>query len=170
MTTRVPAQQTAPLPPLEIQESEQQKIIAASPQGVRTARKPLHTAIMVIIAASLVAVVGMLYVLQTNSIASLGYAMSDSQRTLEARRIENQRLRAQIAELESLDQIRSIAVDELDMEPYDDYQFLTVAWPEHSETPAPEPLHAEGRSLFGDLLDTLLGRGSSVSSKSEGGS
>lgn len=143
-------------------KSETQQLVTAQPRHRLRRRRPLHSAVMIIIAASLVAVVGMLYLLQINYVASLGYDMSALQRTREARSVENQRLRAQIAELQSLDRIEEVAVDDLGMEPYEDYRFLSVTWPESSELQPPEPLQPAPDSLLDRLRNALFGEAAAV--------
>lgn len=135
-----------------------------------TARPPavpsggMNGAIVFTIAAALVAAVGLLYLLQTNHVAGLGYEMSRLQQIREEQAVENQRLKSTLAEHRTLGHIRNVAVNEHGMEPVEEYRFVTVPRPAEAEIATPPPVEAESPSVWGRFWQRLTGRGEAVNS------
>jgi cell division protein FtsL len=117
----------------------------------------MNGAIVFLIAAMMIAAVGMLYLLQTNHIARLGYEMSDLQAQREAALVEQQKLEAQIAEREAITRVELTARQELGMRPMEDYVFLDVELPPEPAAPAEEP--ASDPSIWDKLWGRFTGRG-----------
>lgn len=160
MTTRL----NAPPPETTTQRDRgaTTRILHARPvQGI--ARR-MNGAIIFTVAIALIASVGMLYLLQTNHVANLGYQMSRLQAERTERTTANQRLTAQIAELQALDQVESVAVGQIGMEPMEKYIFLTVNRPAQDELALPEPVDDDGGSLLDRILGRLTGEGEAVNS------
>jgi hypothetical protein len=90
----------------------------------------------------------MLYLLQTNHVANLGYEISQLQAEREAALVEQQQLSAQIAEKQALPSVESTARVALAMRPIDDYVFLDVELPElEAELAAESPPQEEPSAL-----------------------
>lgn len=136
------------------------RILHARPvQGI--ARR-MNGAIIFTVAIALIASVGMLYLLQTNHVANLGYQMSELQAERAERTTANQHLTAQIAELQALDQVESVAVKQIGMEPMEKYIFLTLNRPAQDELTLPEPVDDESGSILDRIWGAFTGEGEAV--------
>ena len=114
-------------------------------------------AIIYLLAAGLIAAVGMLYLLQTNHVANLGYEMSELQAEREAALVEQQTLSAQIAEKQSLTTIELIARRDLGMRPLGEHIFLDVVLPAPASEQMPDEDPAR-RSLTERFWDRITGK------------
>ncbi len=135
--------------------------------AVRQPRSRVSSAIIYIIVAVLIAAVGLLYLVQTNHVASLGYEMSrlQAERTGIANR--NEALNYQLAEYEALLQVEEIAVGQLGMQEATDYLFLTVPRPANERLPLIEPVQAEEPGLIERIWRGMTGSSVAVASTSE---
>jgi cell division protein FtsL len=137
----------------------------APPPRVRRYGKPapeqprgrVSSAIIYIIVAVLVGAVGLLYLVQTNHVAGLGYEMSrlQAERTDLANR--NEALNYQLAEYEALNRIEEIAVGQLGMQEATEYIFLTVPRPENDRLPLIEPVQVEEPGLLERIWRGMTG-------------
>jgi cell division protein FtsL len=86
--------------------------------------------------------VGLLYLVQTSHVASLGYEVSRLEQERLDASLENQQLTYDIARQQSLPTIERIARDDLDMQPIDQVGtrlYITVPMPANEELPIPAP-------------------------------
>lgn len=144
VTTRGASRQTAP-----------QDVVRARP--VR--HKRLSGAIVFSICAAMLAAVGMLYLMQTSHVASLGYELSSLQAEHGRASVANQRLEAEVAELQGLDRAERTARNVLDMEPMVSYAYLDVERPAQSDLPLPETPAGDRRGAVQRVWDRLFGVG-----------
>jgi cell division protein FtsL len=127
----------------------------------------LNGAIVFLIATALIAAVGMLYLLQTNHIARLGYEMSALQEQREAALVEQQKLAARIAARQAITTVERTARRDLGLRPMEDYVFLDVELP--PEQPALPQEAAPKPSAWESLWGRLSGRGSSSDTQRDDG-
>ena len=127
----------------------------------------LPGAVVFLITAALVGAVGMLYLLQTNHVANLGYEMSELQAEREAALVEQQELSAQIAEKQSLLVVESTARQELGMRPIDNYVFIDVEIPAPRTGPLTEPKADDQPSVLDRFWGRITGRTSHSPEASE---
>lgn len=128
----------------------------SSPERDQSRRMP--GAVVFLIAVALIGAVGMLYLLQTNHVANLGYEMSQLQAEREAALVEQQKLSAQIAEKQALPSVERTARIELGMRPIDDYVYLDVELPPlEPEGPEQQPAKAEKPSTLDRFWSRLTG-------------
>lgn len=140
----------------------------AKPSGNRP-RSRMSSAIIYIIVAVLIAAVGLLYLVQTNHVARLGYEMS----RLQAERVDianrNEALNYQLAEYEALNQVESIAVGQLGMLEATEYLFVTVPRPVGEQLPLIEPVPIEEPGLIERIWRGMTGSSVAVASSVEPG-
>jgi hypothetical protein len=128
----------------------------------------MNGALVFLIATALIAAVGMLYLLQTNHIARLGYEMSALQEQREAALVEQQQLAARIAERQAITTVELTARRDLGLRPMEEYLFLDVVLP--PEQPQVQPEDAPEPSAWGRLWERLTGTGSASDARDGGGS
>ena len=121
----------------------------------------LNGARMVAIAAAALTVIGMLYLIQTAHVASLGYQLSRLQDQRDQLAIDNARLGYQVAQFESLDTIYQVATQQLGMVPLTRHQFMQVQVPANDQLPAVAPLTAPPESALRLVWRELTGIGRS---------
>lgn len=124
----------------------------------------VNTPIVFIIGVALIAVVGMLYLLQANHVATLGYEMTELQRERERASTENEELKAEIAALTTQREVRTTAEDALGMAPMSDYRFASVAYPDASNSVTEPAEPADSPSLFERFFNRVLGQGETSNS------
>lgn len=144
---------------------EQRRYLRSTPS--HPSERGPNGAIVFLISAALIAAVGMLYLLQTNHIASLGYEMSRLQEEREAALVEQQQLAAQIAEKQAITQIEVVARNELGMRPMDDYVFLDVTFPDEVKPVGPLETEPEP-SVFERFWGRITGHAKHGSQAEEG--
>lgn len=131
-------------------------------------KRRMHGAVVFLTAVALIGAVGMLYLLQTNHVANLGYEMSRLQQERQAALVEQQELSAQIAEKQALTTVETVAREDLGMRPIDDHLFLDVELP--PAEPAPVPTEAVSQqSALERFWNRLTGRSDESSGSDEGG-
>lgn len=123
-------------------------------------QRRLSGALVFALCAALIAAVGMLYLMQTSHVASLGYELSRLQAEQSRESLTNQQLAAEIAELQSLDRAESTARNALGMQPMEEFAYLNVSVPAELELPRPEPSGGDERGLVERTWDRLMGSGS----------
>lgn len=148
----------APLPPPRVRRYRPQ------PQP---ARSRINTAVIFIVVAGLITAVGMLYLIQTNHVAGLGFEMSQLQREREALALHNEQLNYSIAQYESLEAVEEIALGELGMTESEDFVFLSVPRPASDELPVPEPVEAHELSVWQRIWQSLSGEATAVQTTTE---
>ncbi|MFW6074544.1 MAG: hypothetical protein ACOC9Y_03050 [Chloroflexota bacterium] len=141
-------------------------LVHAEPQTRQPSTVP--TPVVFIIGVALITVVGMLYLLQTNYVASLGYEMTELQRERERALVENERLQSEIAGITTQREIRATAESDLRMEPMSDYRFVTVSYPDASPPPEEAGQAQAESSLIDRFLNRILGRGEANSTSGQG--
>lgn len=132
-------------------------------------RSRISSAIIYIVVAVLITAVGLLYLIQTNHVAGLGYEMSQLQRERAALMTRNEELNFAIASYESIAEVESVAIGRLGMQESEEYLFLTVARPPSDQLVVPDPV-PEGRpSLLERVWNGLTGSATTVSENPEVG-
>jgi cell division protein FtsL len=104
-------------------------------------------------------IIGILYLIQTAHVASLGYRLSDVQNERDKLAIENARLGYDIAKYESLDTIDQIATQKLGMAPLTKQQYLDVQAPAQAQLPPLPPTERAPVSIFRRVIDEIAGVG-----------
>jgi len=122
-----------------------------------TAGAAVHGAWLFILAVALAGVVGMLYLVQTSTVARLGYDLSQVQREIDAESVRNEELTYQLGYYQSLPTIDSIARDQLKMRSADSIVYLDVPAPVSEDLSVPATPTAAPRSGFRRAFDRLLG-------------
>jgi cell division protein FtsL len=138
-----------------------EQLTFVGPQAV-TVRRRTSGALMFTLVALLISAVGLLYLVQTSRVASLGYQASRLQREQEAQGLANEQLSYDVARYESLPLVQRVAEDQLGMQPMGDYRYLEVARPASDELPTPTPEASEQTSLFRRVLRRVTGQGSAM--------
>jgi hypothetical protein len=127
------------------------------PERAPDARQRVSNPILFLIVAATIAVVGLLYLIQTSQVAGLGYEVGQ----LETERLEqsrqNQQLTYDIAGYEALPKIELAARGQLGMEPIDAHIFLSVPRPANDELTVPAPETPKQRSLGERIWYRLTG-------------
>lgn len=146
------------------------------PRVRRYRHEPVHqphsrvnTALIFIVVAVLITAVGLLYLLQTNYVAGLGYEMSQLQEERSTLALRNEQLNYALAQYESLSAVESVAVGQIGMEEAESQMFLSVPRPVNAELPTPEPLQAEAASLPERIWQRLTGAATVVSDSADEG-
>jgi cell division protein FtsL len=142
--------------PLHLPDARPERRHAADGPTNSTVR--VNNAAVFAVVALAITTVGLLYLIQTTQVASLGYEISRLERERVAASLENQRLTYEVARYEALPEINRIAQERLGMQPLDDYVFLTVTLPPVDDLPLPSPEPAEVRSLPERIWDRLTGQ------------
>jgi hypothetical protein len=122
----------------------------------------LNNALVFSIVALAIGAVGLLYLVQTSRVASLGYQVSALQREREARLLRNQQLSYDVARYQSLVLVERVAREQLGMVPMEDYVFFTVARPVVDELPAPATPVPARPSLAERVWDRITGVGTAT--------
>lgn len=149
----------APLPPPRVRRYR--------PQPQPAPRSRINTALIFIVVAGLITAVGMLYLIQTNHVAGLGFEMSQLQREREALALRNEQLNYSIAQYESLDAVEEVALGELGMSESEDFVFLSVPHPSSDELSIVEPLEAHEPSVWHRIWQSLSGEATAVRTTTE---
>lgn len=132
-------------------------------------RGRVSSAIIYIAVAVLITAVGLLYLIQTNHVAGLGYEMSQLQRERTALSLRNEQLNYSIASYESIAQVESVAIGRLGMQQSDDYRFLTVPRPESDQLARPEAQQPDSPSLLQQVWNGITGSATTVAPNPEHG-
>lgn len=120
----------------------------------------LNGVAMVIIAAVALTLIGILYLMQTAKVASLGYQFSDLQNQYYALSLDNSKLGYQVARDQSLDTVSRIAIQQLGMTPLKNFRFLQVQRPVDDNLP-PIPAEIQPRpSLLQRIRSAIIGESS----------
>lgn len=140
---------------------------APKPRPRSSAPKPMNAAFLFAVVALSITIVGLLYLVQTAQVASLGYELTRLERERAAAALENQQLTFTVANFESLPRVEQLAFGPLAMQPVEDYRFLIVPLPAHDELPAPEPLDRSERSLGQRIWERLTGQSTASNTGSQ---
>lgn len=141
---------------------------AAPPKRSRRyARLPyirLNGAGMVALVAAALSIIGILYLVQTAHVASLGYKLSALQKQRDDLAIQTAGIQAQVAQYESLNQIEGIATKQFGMVPMQHYVFLNVPnSPVAVNPPAVTTQSPTKESLWHRFVRQITGTGRAVS-------
>jgi cell division protein FtsL len=139
------------------------KYLWSSPEPLRARRLP--GAIVFLIAVGIIGAVGMLYLLQTNHVANLGYEMSELQAERQAALVEQQELSAQIASRQALTAVETTARTELGMGPIEDYVFVDVELPAEEDASSPQVTPSSQPSAIERFWNRLTGTSSGSQEK-----
>lgn len=104
--------------------------------------------------------VGLLYLVQTSHVASLGYEVSRLEQERMEKSLENQQLTYDISRQQSLPTIERIARDNLAMQPIEQVGtrlYITVPLPANDELPVPEPESGAALSIGERVWARLTG-------------
>lgn len=118
----------------------------------------MNAALLFAVVALAITVVGLLYLIQTAQVASLGYEVTRLERERAAAALENQQLTYTVANFESLPRVEQIAVNSLDMQPVDDYAFLIVPLPPRDDLPLPSVEEQAEQSFAQRVWERLAGQ------------
>lgn len=129
----------------------------------------ISSAIIYIVVAVLITAVGLLYLIQTNHVAGLGYEMSQLQRERAALSLRNEQLNYTIASYESITQVESVAIGQLGMQESDEYVFLSVERPASDQLAMPEAPSPARPSLLERVWNGITGSSTSVASNDGAG-
>jgi len=151
---------TRQIPALDREVERPERRAIARPAQAGSAPRRLNNAAVFLIVATAIAVVGMLYLIQTSQVAGLGYEVSNLEAERLEKSLENQRLTYQVAGYEALPKIELTARGQLGMLPIDAHIFLSVPRPASDELAVPEPQTPQQRSLGQRVWDRLTGEGS----------
>lgn len=125
------------------------------PRGAR-----LNNAWLFTIVALAISLIGLLYLVQTSQVASLGYEVSRLERERADKALENQRLTWELSRYQSLPEVERQATGRLGMEPLEqvaDRMYLTIPAPAAAELPTPEPEAGDDLSLPERIWARLTG-------------
>lgn len=115
----------------------------------------MQDATLFALVACVVGAIGIIYLLQTSEVASLGYRVSELERERAELTETNQQLSYDAAMREALPSIEDRA-EVLGMEPITDLIYLDVPAPLDTELPQPTPEVATAPSLIGRLKARLM--------------
>ncbi|HUG14839.1 MAG TPA: cell division protein FtsL [Thermomicrobiales bacterium] len=122
------------------------------------AARPMNAAMMFSVVALTITVVGLLYLVQTAQVASLGYEATRLEQERAAAALENQQLTYEVASLEALPRIERLAVDTLDMQAVRARIFVVVPLPPRDDLSLPEPVTRPEQSLALRVWERLTGQ------------
>ncbi len=145
----------APLPPPRVRRYR-------LPPQPPEPRSRVSSAVIFIVVAGLITAVGMLYLIQTNHVAGLGFEMSQLQREREALALRNEQLNYSLAGYESLGAVEEIALEQLGMSESEDFVFLSVPRPASDELPVVEPVEAHQPSVWRQIWNDLTGQATAI--------
>lgn len=134
----------------------------AQPKPAR-ARKPMQDATLFALVACVVGAIGIIYLLQTSEVASLGYRVSELERERAALTTTNQQLSYDTAMREALPAIEQRA-EVLGMQPISELIYLDVPAPLETELALPTAEVATTPSLLERLKARLLDESSAADS------
>lgn len=140
-----------------------------SPVPVNEPKARISSAIIYIVVAVLITAVGLLYLIQTNHVAGLGYEMSQLQRERTVLSNRNEQLNYALAGYESLNQIESIAIGQIGMQDADSTLFIDVPRPASDQLDVPDVTTSVGPSLLERVWNGLTGSSVAVSANREAG-
>jgi cell division protein FtsL len=126
-------------------------------------RSRVSTAIIYIVVAVLITAVGLLYLIQTNHVAGLGYEMSQLQRERSALALRNEQLNYSVAKYESLAAVESVAIGQVGMTQTDDFMFMSVPRPAHDQLLLPQPQPSGDMSFVERIWQSLSGSATATS-------
>ena len=118
-------------------------------------RKPMHDATLFALVACLVGAIGIVYLLQTSEVASLGYRVSELERERADLSAINQQLSYDTAMRQALPAIEQRAAV-LGMQPITDLIYLNVPTPLNTELPVPTPEPPTHTSLLKRVTSRLM--------------
>lgn len=130
---------------------------AQMPPPMSAQPRRLNNPLMFVVIVLTISIVGLLYLVQTSHVASLGYDVSRLERQRMEVALENQRLTYEIARRQSLPAIEKIALDDLEMQPMGEHIYLTVPAPATEQLQLPSPQEGRTRSLGERIWDRLTG-------------
>jgi cell division protein FtsB len=160
MSTATGTRSAAPRPA----ERTRRKKKTARMSGAPRRYFEINGAIMVSIAAVALSIIGMLYLIQTSQVASLGYELSRMQERRQALALEISELKYELARYESLDTIDGMARGRLGMTPITNYEFTSIERPYQEELVVPIEDPAPAEPLATRVMHALFGVGSATSS------
>lgn len=149
--------ETQPIPTLDREAGRAERRTIVRPASAPPPRQRLSNPAVFLIVAATIAVVGLLYLIQTSQVAGLGYTVSNlAAERLEAS-LENQQLTYQVSGYEALPKIELSARGQLGMLPIEERIFLSVPRPASDELVVPPPEIPKRRSLGERIWDRLTG-------------
>lgn len=149
--------ETQQIPTLDRDVERMQRRTIVRAADAPPVRPRLSNPTVFLIVATTIAVVGLLYLIQTSQVAGLGYTVSNLEAERLEKSLENQQLTYQVAGYEALPKIELAARGQLGMLPLDARIFLSVPRPASDELTAPAPETPKQRSLGERIWDRLTG-------------
>ncbi len=150
---------TTDAPVLDGATAELPVVPANAPRSRMMTARPrrLNNALMFVLIALTISIVGLLYLIQTSHVAGLGYEVSRLERQRMDVALENQRLTYEIARRQSLPAVETMARDDLGMQPMGEHIYLTVPAPASDQLELPSPQEGRTRSLGERIWDRITG-------------
>jgi cell division protein FtsL len=159
---------------MSVLTERRQQVRSASTRRAAPTQRPVsrpyitvNGATMVSIAAIALTVIGLLYLIQTSQVASLGYDMSRLQTQRDALSLEISELEYELARYEALHTVEQIAEERLGMTRMSNYAFIEVQEPAERNLTVPEQEKAPSQSLAERVVNAILGIGSANSASSQ---
>jgi cell division protein FtsL len=150
---------------------ETQPVVSPRPAATEMTTSSLaprvSNAVLFTVVALAITTVGLLYLIQTAQVASLGYEVSRLERERASMSLANQHLTYEVARYESLPQVERVARDQLGMQPLDDYLFVTIPLPVADDLSLPDPEPRYQPSVAAHIWDRLTGQ---ATASNQGGS
>jgi hypothetical protein len=145
-----------------IERRQDAAVIGDSPRArasaVARGARPMNAALLFTVVALSIMVVGLLYLIQTAQVASLGYELTRLERERATAALANQRLTYTVANYESLPAIERIAIDTRNMQPASDYAFIVVPLPPRDQLQLPPAPEQAEMSLGRRVWERLTGQ------------
>ncbi len=148
---------TQQIPSLDREVVRDDRRTIVRPESAPAVQRRLGNPAVFLIVATTIAVVGLLYVIQTSQVAGLGYTVSNLEAERLEKSLENQQLTYEVAGYEALPKIELAARGQLGMLPIDAHIFLSVPRPASDELAVPAAETPDQRSLGERIWDRLTG-------------
>ena len=149
--------ETQQIPTLDREVEQNQRRTIVRPERATPVKRRLSNPAVFLIVATTIAVVGLLYVIQTSQVAGLGYTVSNLEAERLEKSLENQQLTYEVAGFEALPKIELAARGQLGMLPLDAHIYLSVPRPASDELDVPAPETPKRRSFGERIWDRLTG-------------
>lgn len=149
--------ETQQIPALDRQVERVERRANAPQHASVPSRQRLSNPVVFLIVATTIAIVGLLYLIQTSQVAGLGYTVSNLENERLEKSLENQQLTYEIAGYEALPRIEPVVRNDLGMQPIDTHIFLSVPRPASDELLVPQSETPKHRSLGERIWDRLTG-------------
>ena len=149
--------ETQPIQTLDREVERHHRPTIRRPEQAAPAPRRLGNPAVFLIVATTIAIIGLLYLIQTSQVAGLGYTVSQLENERMEQSLENQQLTYQVAAYEALPKIELAARGQLGMLPIDSHIFISVPRPASDDLIVPAPEQPRRRSVAERIWDRLTG-------------